>query len=93
MIGDISVKFAEMNIQTNVAPSAIGKLVSQTPSKRLVHKQQTTVPALGGLFLGLIVALGAALLVDRSDRTIRDPATAAAAFAAPFLSLIPVNGD
>ena len=93
MISDISQKFAKMNIQTNATPNTLGKLVSQTPSKRLTHKQQTTIPALGGLFLGLLVALAAALLVDRTDRTIRDPATAAAAFSAPVLSLIPVNGD
>ena len=33
-------------------------------------RRATTLPALGGLFGGLLFALGAALLVDRADRTI-----------------------
>ena len=38
-------------------------------------------------------ALGAALLVDRADRTIRDPEEAALTFSAPVLSIIPADGD
>ncbi|MFM8971898.1 MAG: hypothetical protein ACKOOG_04510 [Actinomycetota bacterium] len=49
--------------------------------------------ALVALLLGLLVAGGAAVLVDRSDRTIRDAATAALAFGAPVLTRIPVNGE
>ena len=38
-------------------------------------------------------ALGAALLVDRADRTIRDPEEAALTFSAPVLSIIPADGE
>ncbi|MFM8971897.1 MAG: hypothetical protein ACKOOG_04505, partial [Actinomycetota bacterium] len=51
------------------------------------------MPALVALLLGLLVAVGAAVFVDRSDRTIRDAATAALAFGAPVLTRIPVNGE
>ena len=49
------------------------QIISQTPPVRVAKVQATTLPALGGLFGGLLFALGAALLVDRADRTIRDP--------------------
>ena len=42
---------------------------------------------------GLLFALGAALLVDRADRTIRDPEEAALTFSAPVLSIIPADGE
>ena len=42
---------------------------------------------------GCCFALGAALLVDRADRTIRDPEEAALTFSAPVLSIIPADGD
>jgi Mrp family chromosome partitioning ATPase len=68
-------------------------IISQTPPVRVAKVQATTLPALGGLFGGLLFALGAALLVDRADRTIRDPEEAALTFSAPVLSIIPADGD
>jgi Mrp family chromosome partitioning ATPase len=91
-ISDRATKLSSLRIN-NVKAQGGFRLVSQTPATRVTTTKSTTLPALGGLFLGLLLALGAALLVDRADKTIRDPATAAAAFAAPVLSRIPVNGD
>ncbi len=68
-------------------------ILSQSPPVRVAKVQATTLPALGGLFGGLLFALAAALLVDRADRTIRDPEEAALTFAAPVLSIIPADGD
>src|SRR5205814_2019470 len=60
---------------------------------RASNTRATTLPALGGLLGGLLFALGAALLVDRADRTIRDPEEAALTFGAPVLSIIPSDGE
>ena len=62
-------------------------------TERVSRTQATTLPALGGLFGGLLFALAAALLVDRADRTIRDPEEAALTFSAPVLSIIPSDGE
>jgi Mrp family chromosome partitioning ATPase len=91
-ISDRATKLSSLRIN-NVKAASGYRIVSQTPATRVTTKRSTTLPALGGLLVGLLIALGAALLVDRADKTIRDPATAAAAFAAPVLSRIPVNGD
>jgi Mrp family chromosome partitioning ATPase len=91
-IGDRAAKLADLRIN-NVKSGSDYRIVSQTPATRVTTKKSTTLPVLGGLVVGLLIALGAALLVDRADKTIRDPTTAAAAFAAPVLSRIPVNGD
>ncbi len=69
------------------------QIIAQTPPTRVAKVQATTLPALGGLFGGLLFALAAALLVDRADRTIRDPEEAALTFSAPVLSIIPADGD
>ena len=76
-----------------MTPDVFATIVSQTPAERVAKVQATTLPALGGLFGGLLFALGAALLVDRADRTIRDPEEAALTFSAPVLSIIPADGD
>jgi Mrp family chromosome partitioning ATPase len=75
--------------QTNV----VADLMAQTPAQRVSKSRATTLPALGGLLGGLILALAAALLVDRADRTIRDPEEAALTFGAPVLSIIPSDEE
>jgi Mrp family chromosome partitioning ATPase len=75
--------------QSNV----IAGLMARTPGERVSKSSATTLPALGGLLGGLILALAAALLVDRADRTIRDPEEAALTFGAPVLSIIPSDGE
>jgi Mrp family chromosome partitioning ATPase len=74
-------------------PDVFATVASQTPATRIAKVRATTLPALGGLFGGLVFALGAALLVDRADRTIRDPEEAALTFSAPVLSIIPSDGE
>ncbi len=74
-------------------PEVFVAVASQTPATRIAKVRATTLPALGGLFGGLLFALGAALLVDRADRTIRDPEEAALTFSAPVLSIIPTDGE
>jgi Mrp family chromosome partitioning ATPase len=76
-----------------VHPPVFASFSSQAPAARIAKVRATTLPALGGLFGGLIFALGAALLVDRADRTIRDPEEAALTFSAPVLSIIPTDGE
>ena len=74
-------------------PAVFATVASQSPATRIAKVRATTLPALGGLFGGIVFALGAALLVDRADRTIRDPEEAALTFSAPVLSIIPSDGD
>ena len=78
---------------TKLTPNVFATVISQTPAIRVSQTRATTLPALGGLFGGLLFALGAALLVDRADRTIRDPEEAALTFSAPVLSIIPADGE
>ncbi|HEY5172839.1 MAG TPA: hypothetical protein VIK54_14010, partial [Acidimicrobiia bacterium] len=74
---------------TDVTPDAFARVVSQTPARSATKVRSVTKPAAGGLFAGLVVGLAAAVLVDRRDRRIRDPRTAASAFGAPVLSIVP----
>ncbi len=94
LLGDITVsgeRLAAIRV-TNAQPKVLADLVAQTPATRVSTTRSTTIPAGAGLFGGLLLALAAALLADRTDRTIRDPEVAAAAFSAPVLSLIPAEG-
>jgi hypothetical protein len=91
-LGAAGVKSAELQIE-NVTPQVFATMIGQTPATRVSQVRSTTLPALGGLFGGLLFALGAALLVDRADRTIRDPEEAALTFSAPVLSIIPADGE
>jgi hypothetical protein len=84
---------AAQNRISNITVGSVATVISQTPAFRVSHTRATTLPALGGLFGGLLFALGAALLVDRADRTIRDPEEAALTFSAPVLSIIPADGE
>ncbi len=70
-------------------PNVFGQILGQTPAARLSNAESARNPALIALLVGLLVALAAAVLVDFSDRTIRYPEQAAAAFSAPVLSVIP----
>jgi Mrp family chromosome partitioning ATPase len=89
---DSANKAAALRLQSTT-PEVFATVVSQTPATRVARNQATTLPALGGLFGGLVFALGAALLVDRADRTIRDPEEAALTFSAPVLSIIPADAE
>ncbi len=95
LLGTLADKGAEAaaNKIKKLSPSVFATVISQTPALRVSHTRATTLPALGGLFGGLLFALGAALLVDRADRTIRDPEEAALTFSAPVLSIIPADGE
>jgi hypothetical protein len=84
---------AAQNRIAHLSPDVFATVMSQTPATRVTHTRATTLPALGGLLGGLLFALGAALLVDRADRTIRDPEEAALTFSAPVLSIIPADGE
>jgi Mrp family chromosome partitioning ATPase len=74
---------------TDVTPDAFARVLSQSPARPATKVRSTTVPAAGGLLGGLALGLAAAVLVDRRDRRIRDPRTAATAFGAPVLSIVP----
>lgn len=89
----VSGEQAAKNRIDSLKPEVFAEIMSQTPATRVSHTRATTLPALGGLFGGLLFALGAALLVDRADRTIRDPEEAALTFSAPVLSIIPADGE
>jgi Mrp family chromosome partitioning ATPase len=91
-LAELGATAAEHRI-TGIQPNVFATLTSQTPAVRLSPTRATTLPALGGLLGGLLLALGAALLVDRADRTIRDPEEAALTFSAPVLSIIPADGE
>jgi hypothetical protein len=87
-ITDLGQRAAEI-LRTNVTPDAFAQVVLQTPPKRVTKTRSVTVPGAAGLLGGLALGIGAAVLVDRRDRRIRDPRAAATAFAAPVLSLVP----
>jgi hypothetical protein len=91
-ISDISDKTAKLTL-TGVTPDAFAKVLSQTPPRLATKTRSVTVPAAGGLLGGLALGVGAAVAMDRRDRRIRDPRSAASAFAAPVLSLIPSTTD
>jgi hypothetical protein len=91
-LADTGQKQAALQI-SHVTASTQALVIGQTPATRVSQTRATTLPALGGLFGGLLFALGAALLVDRADRTIRDPEEAALTFSAPVLSIIPADGE
>jgi Mrp family chromosome partitioning ATPase len=83
-----SKKRAEVNA-TAATPEQFGQILGQTPAARLTNAESARNPALIALLVGLLLALAAAVLIDFSDRTIRYPEQAAAAFSAPVLSVIP----
>lgn len=85
---DTAQKAAAVNV-TAATPNQFAQLLGQTPAARLTNAESTKKPALIALLAGLLAALAAAVLVDFSDRTIRYPEQAAAAFSAPVLSVIP----
>jgi Mrp family chromosome partitioning ATPase len=89
---DSATKASELRIN-KVKPDVMAEKIGQTPAERVQKAHATTLPALGGLLGGLLLALAAALLVDRADRTIRDPEEAALTFSAPVLSIIPADGE
>jgi Mrp family chromosome partitioning ATPase len=89
---DSATKASDLRI-TKVKPDVFATKIGQTPAERVQKSRATTLPALGGLLGGLLLALAAALLVDRADRTIRDPEEAALVFSAPVLSIIPSDGE
>ena len=91
-ITDLGSQLASFRFN-EVTPDVFATVMTQSPAERVTKSRATTLPALGGLFGGLIFALGAALLVDRADRTIRDPEEAALTFSAPVLSIIPSDGE
>lgn len=84
----IGTQIAQLTL-TDVTPDSFARVVSQSPARPVTKVRSTTVPAAGGLLGGLALGLAAAVLVDRRDRRIRDPRTAATAFGAPVLSIVP----
>src|SRR5262249_19823046 len=73
----------------NATPGAFGQALAQTPGNRITTPVNYWTPALIALLVGLLLALAAAVLVDRLDSRIRDPEDAASAFSAPVLSVLP----
>jgi hypothetical protein len=91
-IATLADKSAEL-AQTQVTPDAFATVVATNPAVPLTTSRPTTLPAAAGLLGGLVLGVGLAVAVDRRDRRIRDPRAAAAAFAAPVLSLVPSSTD
>lgn len=79
--------------KNQASPDSFALVVGQTSAQRVTKVKSTTIPAAGGLIGGLVLGIGLAVLLDRRDRTIRDPRAAAAAFASPVLSLVPSSTD
>ncbi|MDQ1476916.1 MAG: hypothetical protein QOE62_2145 [Actinomycetota bacterium] len=91
-IATLADKSAEL-AQTQVTPDAFATVVATNPAVPLTTSHPTTLPAAAGLLGGLALGVALAVAVDRRDRRIRDPRAAAAAFAAPVLSLVPSSTD
>jgi len=92
-LSDSATKSSQYRIGQVAQNNVIAALMARSAGERVSKSEATTLPALGGLLGGLILALAAALLVDRADRTIRDPEEAALVFGAPVLSIIPSDGE
>jgi Mrp family chromosome partitioning ATPase len=92
-LSDSATRSSEYRIGQVTSNNVIAALMARTKAERVSKSRATTLPALGGLLGGLILALAAALLVDRADRTIRDPEEAALTFGAPVLSIIPADDE
>lgn len=89
-IDEISKKIAILNI-ANASPEVFAEPVAQTPPTRVTQVPSTAIPAGLGLLAGLLLALAAAVVLDRLDGRIRTPEQAAEAFRAPVLSVIPAD--
>jgi len=87
-----SNSLADLQVR-QATPGAFGEALAQTPGIRVTKPVHTLLPALLGLLFGLLLALGAAVVVDKLDSRIRDPEDAAAAFSAPVLSVLPWRAE
>jgi Mrp family chromosome partitioning ATPase len=91
-IAQLSQRIAKLNI-ANETPEVFAQLLSQTPALRTTTQPATTLPATIALLAGLLLAITAAIALDRFDGRIRTPQEAALAFTAPVLSIIPADHD
>ena len=74
-----------------LAPSAFATIVERPNPQQIVPKLPTPfVPVAVALGIGLLLAIGAPVLVDALDHTIREPRSAMRALAAPVLSTLPI---
>ncbi len=90
-IDEISKRIAELNLAKET-PEVFAEIMSQTPALRVTEAPWTAIPAGAGLLTGLLLAIAAAVTLDRFDGRIRTAEQAALAFRAPVLSIIP-GGD
>lgn len=90
-----SQRYAQ-NVVDARSPSAYTQIIDRPPATTIVPKSSSPAKTVAGILgAGLLLGLGAAVALDRSDRSIRDSKRAAAAFGAPVLSHVPAlrRGD
>jgi capsular polysaccharide biosynthesis protein len=81
--------YADASVRT-IVPSNFADVVEIPPIANITPPQSSpSSPTLLIAGVGLLLALGLPILIDRLDRTIRDSKTATAAFSAPVLCVIP----
>jgi capsular polysaccharide biosynthesis protein len=81
--------YAEASIRT-IVPRNFADIVEIPPVANITPAASSpSSPTLLIAGVGLLLALGLPILIDRLDRTIRDSKTATAAFSAPVLCVIP----
>ena len=84
-------RYAE-NATNALAPSSFATIVERpNPIQVVPALPSPWVPVGIALGLGLLLALGAPVLIDVLDRTIREPRSAMRALGAPVLSTLPVE--
>jgi hypothetical protein len=82
-------KYAEASLRS-IIPGNFADVVEIPPVANITPATSSpSSPTLLIAGVGLLLALGLPILIDRLDRTIRDSKTATAAFSAPVLSVIP----
>jgi Mrp family chromosome partitioning ATPase len=92
-IAEDATRYAELSTKGTI-PNAFARIIGQTDPLRTFPPEPSKVaPAGFGLLAGIVTALGATLVVDRIDRSIRSNDAAAAAFGAPVLGTMPPLDD
>ena len=91
-ISDTQQAYAVSSTETLV-PQAYATVVERTVPRDVTPEgMNPLIPIAAAIVLGLVLAIGIPVLMDRADRSIRDERAASAALSAPVMARIPAVG-